>query len=91
MKTPDDPDSFGKGLGKKVTPQAKPAEYEWERFTGQHGDRLERNKLTGAIRSAEPRLINVEPLPPIYTTEQWDAIRNAQEEDGYPNIYWGTF
>lgn len=87
MKTPDDPDEFGKGLGKKVTPRVVEKEDEWERFTGQHGDRLMRNKRTGAIQSATPRRINVEPPQQIYSTEQWDALIDSliqQGEDGYP-------
>jgi len=96
MRTPGDPDEFGKDLGKKVTPPTVHKEDEYERFIGQHGDRLMRNKRTGAVESATPRRINVEPPPPPVDPLEhlMDVIKKSQqqqEEDGYPNIYWGTF
>ncbi len=110
MRTPDDPDEFGKDLGKKVTPPPKEAGDEYEQVKTEHGWML-RNKRTGRIEQTSitptgPRRPYVPPKPvevvpatetstPI-TTEQWDAmtvgkILQQQEEDGYPNIYWGTF
>ena len=97
MRTPDDGDEFGKGLGKKVTPPTVENGDEYERFIGQHGDRLMRNKRTGAVESATPRRINVEPKPPPpvdpfeHLMEVIKKAQEQQEEDGYPNIYWGTF
>jgi hypothetical protein len=92
MKTPGDPDEENYGLGKAIRPKApEPKEDEYERFTGQHGDRLMRNKRTGAIESAVPK--RIEPIPTPVTVEQWDALLDAlskQEEDGYPINQWGV-
>jgi hypothetical protein len=64
---------------------------EYERFIGQHGDKLLRNKRTGQIETAPPRKI---PDPEvIYTTEQWDAMVGSlmqQEADGFPLNEFGS-
>jgi hypothetical protein len=86
VRTPGDPDEENYGLGKAIRPKApEPTEDEFERFTGQHGDRLMRNKRTGAIQNAVPKKLTDAEIEAIR------KVREQQEEDGYPNVYWGTY
>jgi hypothetical protein len=84
MKTPSDPDEENYGLGKPIRPipKGEATEDEYEAVKTPHGT-IWRNKRTQQLSTDRPT--NWKDV-----AEAIKRMQQAQEEDGYPNVYWGV-
>jgi hypothetical protein len=80
------PDEKQHGLGPAKKAPVVEVEDEYERYKSEHGDWIWRNKRTKAISTNKPE----KPIDWKAIQEAMDKIARQQEEDGYPNIYWGS-
>lgn len=83
MNIPPDADEAHYGLGKKVEPipVGEATEDEYEAVHTASG-RLWRNKRTKQLSTDKPESWKA-------VADAIDRMRRQQEEDGYPNIFWG--